>query len=119
VDSVKRLSLDVKGAIMRLSNTKIDPSDKKINDAVKEGTFSQERLEEGFYEMSEEEKQFYSYNIPAVLVMNKVDLVTSKRRLKTLQDEMQDLCAFEKVFHISTMTGFGVDALKEYIIDKG
>ena len=76
--------MDVKGAVVRLSNTKIDPSDKKINDSMKEGTFTQERLENGDYEMSEEEKQFYSYNIPSVLVMNKVDLVTSKKRLRTL-----------------------------------
>ena len=80
--------MDVKGAIMRLNNTKIDPSDKKINDSIKEGTFSQERLEAGDYEMSEEEKQFYSYNIPAVLVMNKVDLITSKKRMRNLQDEI-------------------------------
>jgi 50S ribosomal subunit-associated GTPase HflX len=34
--------------------------------------------------MSEEEKMLYSYNIPAVLVMNKVDLVTSKKKLRAL-----------------------------------
>ena len=84
VDSVRRLSLDVKGAIVRLSNTKVDPSDQKINQSMKEGTFTDERLERGDYEMTEEEKRLHSYHIPSVLVMNKVDLVTSKRRLKTL-----------------------------------
>jgi GTP-binding protein Era len=69
--------------------------------------------------MTDEEKKYYSYNIPSVLVMNKVDLVTSKRRLRTLQDELQDLCSFEKVFHVSTITGFGIDALKEFVISKG
>ena len=70
--------MDVKGAIVRLSNTKIDPIDRKINESIKDGTFSQDRVDRGEYEMSDEEKKLYSYNIPSVLVMNKVDLVTSK-----------------------------------------
>lgn len=40
VDSVKRLSIDVKGAIIRLSNTHVDPTDRKLNDAIKDGTYS-------------------------------------------------------------------------------
>ena len=40
VDSVRRLSMDVKGAIVRLSNTKIDPSDRKLTESMKEGTFT-------------------------------------------------------------------------------
>ena len=84
VDSVRRLSMDVKGAIVRLSNTKIDPSDRKMNESIKEGTFTQERVENGDYFMTEEEKALYSFNIPSILVMNKVDLVTSKKRLRTL-----------------------------------
>jgi hypothetical protein len=32
--------MDVKGAILRLSNTKIDPIDRKINESIKDGTFS-------------------------------------------------------------------------------
>ena len=68
--------------------------------------------------MTDEEKQFYSYDMPAILVMNKVDLVTSKRRLKTLQHEIEDLCSFDKIFHASCETGFGIEAVKEYLIDK-
>jgi hypothetical protein len=78
------LSQDVKGAIVRLSNTFVDPIDRKLNLAIKDGSFNEERLKAGDYEMSEEEKRLYSYNIPSILVMNKVDLVTSKRRLKSL-----------------------------------
>jgi GTP-binding protein Era len=40
VDSVRRLSMDVKGAIVRLSNTRVDPSDRKLNESMKEGTFT-------------------------------------------------------------------------------
>ena len=76
--------MDVKGAIVRLSQTKIDPADRKLEMAIQEGSFTQDRLDRGEYSMSEEEKQFYSFNMPAILLMNKVDLVTSKRRLKNL-----------------------------------
>ena len=50
--------------------------------------------------------------------MNKVDLVTSKKRLKTLQNEIEDLCMFDKIFHVSCETGFGIEALKEYLIER-
>jgi hypothetical protein len=53
-----------------------------MNDSIKDGSFSQERLDKGDYLMTDEEKEMYSYNIPSILVMNKVDLVTNKRRLK-------------------------------------
>jgi GTPase Era involved in 16S rRNA processing len=51
--------------------------------------------------MSEAEKELYSYNIPSILVLNKVDLVTNKRRLKELQHELIDLCSFDQIFHVS------------------
>lgn len=68
--------------------------------------------------MSEEEKRLHSYHLPSVLVMNKVDLVTSKRRLRALQGELEDLCPFEKVFHVSCETGFGIQALRHFILEK-
>ena len=40
VDSVKRLSMDVKGAVIRLSQTKIDPSNKKMLESMKDGTYT-------------------------------------------------------------------------------
>ena len=40
VDSVRRLSLDVKGAIVRLSQTKIDPADRKLEMAIQDGSFT-------------------------------------------------------------------------------
>lgn len=67
--------------------------------------------------MSEEEKALYSFNIPSILVMNKVDLVTSKKKLKSLQNEIEDLCNFDKIFHVSCETEFGIEALKQYIVE--
>ena len=118
VDSVKRLSMDVKGAVVRLSQSKIDPSNRKMIHSMKEGTFTQERLDRGDYLMTDEEKDLYSYNIPSILVMNKVDLVTSKRRLKQLEHDLIDLCEFEKVFHISCETGFGIQALNQHLLGR-
>ena len=68
--------------------------------------------------MDDEEKELYSYNMPAILLMNKIDLVTSKLRLRSLQNELEDLCPFEKIFHVSCETGFGLDAVREFIIDR-
>jgi GTPase len=44
-------------------------------------TFSQEAFERGEYDVDENERQFYG-GLPCILVMNKVDLVTNKRRMR-------------------------------------
>jgi GTPase Era involved in 16S rRNA processing len=61
--------------------------------------------------MTQSEKQMAG-GLPVTLVMNKVDLVTNKRRMRGLQAELEDLCKFEHVFHISCETGFGIDSLR-------
>jgi len=48
--------------------------------------------------------------------MNKVDLVDNKRKMRTLQSEIEDLARFEAIFHVSCETGFGVQNLKEYLV---
>ena len=52
VDSVKRLSQEVRGAVVRLNKTTVDPEQRKITDAIKDGSFSEERLERGDYALS-------------------------------------------------------------------
>ena len=44
VDSVRRLSMEVTGAIIRLSKSKFDPVDYKLNQLIKDGTFSDEKF---------------------------------------------------------------------------
>lgn len=56
--------------------------------------------------------------MPSVLVMNKVDLVTNKVKLRDLQNELEDLGNFEKIFHVSALTGFGLDTLRDYLLSK-
>lgn len=53
-----------------------------------------------------------------MLVMNKVDLITNKKKMRNLQAEMNDLASFDEVFHISCETGFGIDAFKEYLLSS-
>ena len=65
-----------------------------------------------------EEQQKMEGGIPCVLVMNKVDLVTNKRKMRDLEGEINDLAKFDEVFHISCETGFGIDAIKEYLLDN-
>lgn len=54
-------------------------------------------------------------NLSSILVLNKIDLVENKRKLKNLQEELEDLGAFDKVFHVSCETDFGISALKNYL----
>ena len=84
VDSVKRLSTEVRGSLIRLSKTRVDPEYKKMADAFKDGTYSEEAHARGDYKLTNEERKRVDQSIPSVLVLNKVDLLTSKRRLRAL-----------------------------------
>ena len=68
--------------------------------------------------MTIEEKSLSSYFMPSVLVLNKVDLVTNKAKFRNLQNELEDLGHFEKIFHVSALTGFGMDTLREYLLSR-
>jgi GTPase Era involved in 16S rRNA processing len=57
--------------------------------------------------MDEHEKKIHG-GLPCILVMNKVDLIDNKRKMRTLQSEIEDLARFEAIFHVSCETGFGV-----------
>lgn len=50
--------------------------------------------------------------------MNKVDLVSNKRRFKQLEHELVDLCSFDHIFHVSCETGFGVEALRQHLVER-
>jgi GTP-binding protein Era len=67
--------------------------------------------------MDENEKKIHG-GLPCILVMNKVDLIDNKRKMRTLQSEIEDLARFEAIFHVSCETGFGVQNLKEYLISQ-
>jgi GTPase Era involved in 16S rRNA processing len=54
--------------------------------------------------------------MPVSLVLNKVDLITNKKKLRSLQAELEDMCPFEDVFHVSCESGYGLDHLRNYLI---
>jgi GTPase Era involved in 16S rRNA processing len=64
-----------------------------------------------------EEQKVQEGGLPCILVLNKVDLVTNKRKMRSLQAEVDDLARFDHTFHVSCDTGFGVEALREYLLD--
>ena len=52
---MKRLSQEVRGAVVRLNKTRVDPEQRKINESIKDGSFSEERLARGDYALSQDE----------------------------------------------------------------
>jgi GTP-binding protein Era len=118
VDSVRRLDFDTKESLKRLNKLIDDPSLRRFNDAMKSGTYSEDALERGDYNLDQDELKYTAVHYPQILVMNKVDLVYSKKKLRYLQSELEDMGRFDHVFHTSAETGFGLDALKEYLIDR-
>ena len=56
--------------------------------------------------------------MPVSLILNKVDLVTNKKKLRSLQAELEDLCPFEDVFHISCESGYGLENLQDYLVSS-
>lgn len=67
------------------------------------------------YNSSYQHPSSYNHPISTVLVLNKIDLVTNKRKLKKLQEELESIGKFDKVFYISCETGYGIENLKGYL----
>jgi GTPase Era involved in 16S rRNA processing len=61
VDSVRKLDFEVKETILRLNKLRFDPETRKVVDAIKDDSYSDERLAKGFYEMTEQEKELSSW----------------------------------------------------------
>lgn len=62
-----------------------------------------------------ENMNFMEEQLRVVLVLNKVDLCTNKRRLLQIKEEIEDFIHFEKVFMTSGITGYGVSMLEDYL----
>lgn len=111
VDAAKRLSFEVKEALIRLNKRaqSMDVQSRRIMEAIQDDSFSEANLDK--YLLSEEQK-VQEGGLPCILVLNKVDLVTSKRKMRNLQAELDDLARFDHTFHTSCDTGFGIEALR-------
>ena len=123
VDCVKRIDRVLKLTINRFFKLTSHYKTKKIAEKIKSESMDNMTIEDLIdysNKIGEELKQEMINNsvfqtIPAILVLNKVDLATNKRKLKQTQDELEMLGKFDKTFHISCNTGFGISQLKEYL----
>lgn len=121
VDSVKHLDIVTRETIKRLLHHKFKPSLLKLTNKIKSLKNEEISLEEISRLQNEVNKEnidnvdYEPKTLSSILVMNKVDLVTNKRKLKSLQEELEDLGSFDKVFHVSCETGYGIDNLKNYL----
>jgi GTPase Era involved in 16S rRNA processing len=95
----------------------MDPQERKIMQAMQDDSFSEEAFNAGYYNLTDKEKELAG-QLPVSLVLNKVDLITNKKKLRSLQAELEDLCPFEDVFHISCESGYGLDHLRDYLIQS-
>ena len=111
VDAAKRLSFEVKEALVRLRRRSqgFDVQSRGILRAIQDDTFQESQLEK--YMLSEEQKT-QEGGLACVLVLNKVDLITNKRRMRNLESELHDLARFDHTFHISCTSGFGIESLR-------
>ena len=84
VDAAKRMSFEVKGAVVRLNKRKqsVNPYMNRLNDLIEDISFSDEAIMREL--ANNEEAMLIEGGLPCVLVMNKVDLVTNKRKMKAL-----------------------------------
>jgi GTP-binding protein Era len=115
VDAVKHLDITTGETIKRLLSHKYKPTLLKTLSKMKNvDNISLDEITK--IQKEELDKQDHEpKNISTLLIMNKVDLVVNKRKLKNLQEELEDLGAFDKVFHISCTTGFGMENLINYL----
>jgi small GTP-binding protein len=115
VDAVKHLDITTSEAIKRLLSHKYKPSLLKILSRFK--NVDEVNIDEITKIQNEEidKQEFEPKNISTLLIMNKIDLVVNKRKLKNLQEELEDMGAFDKIFHVSCTTGYGIDNLVNYL----
>lgn len=96
----------------KLGDFMINSVNKTVDDVdialmVVDATVEKSPVEEGLIQKIKDDK------IPAVLAVNKTDILDKKELLIKRIAELSELCDFEAVVPISAVTGDGVDILKE------
>lgn len=116
LDCMKKLDTAVFEAIQLLKKkTGIKRSKEARLERILDQTPDLKKLIEENQKILKEENADGPQPIRVVLVLNKVDLCNNKRRLLALRDELEDLFHFEKIFIVSSETGFGVAELVDYL----
>lgn len=121
-DAVKHVNTAIKDAVKRLRNSTRTTSEQRFLDRIKASRDDGDiplpsELKKEFLEIAEQDEDLPA-QVPSVLVINKMDLVTnkSKTKMRELQHELEDLGQFEKTLFVSALTGFGMDELKKYLL---
>jgi len=116
IDSVKRLDFDIKNAVYRLSNMKVNLSEKRALDKMSSENFNAQLLKSLVDDQETQEVEIVPVN--SALVMNKVDLVTNRRKFNYLRQELEDIGKFDYVFNVSSKTGFGMEELIDFMMSQ-
>ena len=77
-----------------MKKVSVDPQERRILQSMQDDSFSEEAFNAGQYDLTEKEKELAG-TLPVSLILNKIDLVTNKKKLRSLQSELEDLCPFE------------------------
>jgi len=110
IDSVKRVDDAIREALKRLKRMKLGETYREKMRRLKEVEHIEELTPEIIEQLSKEDSDddFGDQTIPIYLILNKIDLCTNKRKLKTLINELEEISRFEKVFFTSAETGYGI-----------
>lgn len=109
VDGVKNLWDDTRAAASRLQKLMQERAEALIEEA---------RI------LGETEAQFYGRQkdvkpkVPAILVVNKVDLAFDRSKVRSLANELSEFCNFSDIFYISAMKKYNTDKLLDFLKSK-
>ena len=109
MDAVKVLQNDVKAACYRLQSLLADRGVSTIPEAKIVGESD---------EQHQQRLKSASLMIPASLVVNKVDLVQDRRKVKYLVNELNEYAKFEKSFFVSAEKNYNIQELLDYAMTK-
>ena len=109
VDAAKILRNDVKSACTRLQELLKDRGESSLPEG---------RIAGETHAQYEQRLKQAPVKIPAYLVINKVDLVEDRRRVKRLVNELKDYACFSGEFFVSASNQYNVEQLEEFLIEK-
>ena len=122
VDSVKRVDFLVKESIKRLLRNKYSKRAREFYKKLEaKGTTAELKdilKELGEIDELDKEGDANFQSVPAILVMNKVDLIENKRKFWQQQQEIEECGVFDRIFQVSAYTGYGIDGLRSYLESK-
>ncbi|KAL4478964.1 hypothetical protein ABPG72_019401 [Tetrahymena utriculariae] len=123
IDGVKTLDDKIREALKRLNNLKYnEKANKKIDQITQLNSEDPVYKEKLKHILSNDHNKaditddsYGSSSFPKVLVVNKMDLCTNKKKLNWIVSEIEDLSKFDHKFFISCETGYGIPQLLEYL----